>query len=191
MCLFWISLTMVTLSSGCYSGTLSLWQPFFAKGLSFFARVLSFCMTMPGVIHPTGLTAIYGCTFDRLWISPNLVLRVFSVTEFLKSTWLASDCSRCWCEASYHLLATDTRCVFTLEYKPWYHCDYVEVWSVPSAAHVPCIDQSHSNILTWECLLLYFLKGLCLYIAVWAGEFKNTWCSEWWSLCHLLTIFLQ
>ena len=53
MCLFWISLTMVTLSADCYSDTLSLWWPFFAKGLCYFTKVLS-CMTKPGVIHPTG-----------------------------------------------------------------------------------------------------------------------------------------
>jgi len=189
MCLFWISLTMETLSADCYSGTLSLWQPFFAKGLGFFNRVLSFCMTMPGVIHQTGLTAIYDCTSDRLWISPNLVLSVLSHTEFLRSTWLASDCSRCWCEARYHLLATDTQqqCLYPGVYylvplwgKWWDGSgDYVEVWGVPSTAHVPCIDQSHSNILTWECLLPDFLKVLCIYIAVQAGEFINTGCSEW------------
>ena len=27
---------------------------FFAKGLSYFAKVLSFCMKMPGITHPTG-----------------------------------------------------------------------------------------------------------------------------------------
>jgi len=46
--LFWISLSMVTLSAGC------LQQPFFAKVLSYFAKVLFFCITMPGVTHPTG-----------------------------------------------------------------------------------------------------------------------------------------
>jgi len=39
--LFWISLTTVTLSAGCYCGTLSLRRPFFAKGLGYFAEVLS------------------------------------------------------------------------------------------------------------------------------------------------------
>ena len=69
------------------------------------------------------LTAVYGCRSDRLWISPKLALSVLSLTESLRSTWLAGDCSRCWCEASYHLLATDTcNSVFTLEYKPWDHC---------------------------------------------------------------------
>ena len=33
MCLFWISLIMVTLFARCYCGTLSLWWPFFAKAL--------------------------------------------------------------------------------------------------------------------------------------------------------------
>ena len=50
MCLFWISLTMVTPSADCYCGTLSLRWPFFAKGLGYF----TLCMKMPGVIHPTG-----------------------------------------------------------------------------------------------------------------------------------------
>ena len=61
LCLFWISLTMVALSAdcycgtlNCYCGTLTLRWPFFAKGLGYFAKVLSFCMKMPDVIHPTG-----------------------------------------------------------------------------------------------------------------------------------------
>ena len=114
MYLYWISLTTVTLGAECSCGTLSLRWPFFAKGLGYFTKVLSFCVRM---------TAVYGCTSDRLRISPNLVLSVLYLTESLRSTWLASDCNRYWCEASYHLLATDTQqqCC-TLEYKPWYHC---------------------------------------------------------------------
>jgi len=41
-------------TADCYCGTLSLWRPFFAKGLGYFTKVLSFCMKMPGLIHPTG-----------------------------------------------------------------------------------------------------------------------------------------
>jgi len=100
MCMFWISLTIVTLCAECYCSTLSLWWPFFAKGFCFFAIVSSFCMKMPGIIHTTGLTAVYGSTSDRLWISHNLALSVLSFTASLRSTWLASDCNRCWCEAS-------------------------------------------------------------------------------------------
>jgi len=59
--------------------------------------------------HTTNWTAVYGCTSDRLWINSNLALSVLSLTEFLRSTRLANDCSRYWCEASYHLLATVTR----------------------------------------------------------------------------------
>jgi len=52
LCLFWISLTMVTLSCDCYCDTLSLQWPFFAKGLGCLTRVLSFCLKMSGVLHP-------------------------------------------------------------------------------------------------------------------------------------------
>jgi len=45
---------MVTMSADRYCGTLSLRWPLFAKCLSYFAKVLSLCMKMPGVIHPTG-----------------------------------------------------------------------------------------------------------------------------------------
>jgi len=45
---------MVTLSVVCDCGTLSLQRPFFAEGLGYFTKVLSFCMKMPGIIHPTG-----------------------------------------------------------------------------------------------------------------------------------------
>jgi len=54
MCLFWISLTVMTPSADCYCGTLSLQRPFFAEGLGYFTKVLSFCMKMPGIVHPTG-----------------------------------------------------------------------------------------------------------------------------------------
>ena len=48
-----VKMTMVTLSAD-YCGTLNLQQPFFATDLSYFAKVLSFCMKMPDVTHPTG-----------------------------------------------------------------------------------------------------------------------------------------
>jgi hypothetical protein len=37
-------------------------------------------MKMPGIIHPTGLRAVYGCTSDRLWIGLNLALSILSLT---------------------------------------------------------------------------------------------------------------
>jgi len=46
-----------------------------------------------------------------------------------------------------------------------------------------------NNILTWERLLPYFLKVLGIYIAVWAGEFINTACSEWWGFCFICWCF--
>ena len=167
---------MVTLSADGYCDTLSLRRPFFAKGLGYFARVLSFCMTMPGIIHPTGqlFMAVHLITYGSVPI-----LR--SVIYLLLNPWEAPG---------WKVIAVDTdvkqvitswlqkldNSVFTLEYEPWYHCgastkmivsgDYFEVWCVPSAAHVPCIDQSHNNIMTSVCLLPIFFKVLCLYIAV-------------------------
>ena len=38
----------------CCCGTLSLWRPFFAKGIGYFFKASSFCTKMPGVMHPTG-----------------------------------------------------------------------------------------------------------------------------------------
>ena len=78
---------------------------------------------MPGVIHPTGLTAFYGCTSYRLWISPNLALSVLSLTESLRSTWLevnAVDADVKQVITSW--LQTLDNGVFILEYMPWYHC---------------------------------------------------------------------
>jgi hypothetical protein len=181
-CLLWISLTTVTPCADCYCGTLSLRQPFFCKR----PRLLH--MQMPGVMHPTGLTVVYGCTSAMLWISPNLMLSVLSLTEPWESPgWqvIAIDADVKQVITSW--LQTLDSSVFTLV-PLWGKCcdgngDYVAVWCVPSAAHVPCIDGSHDNIRTWEWLLPYFVKVLYIYIAVWAGEFINTVCSEWWSFC--------
>jgi len=69
--------------------------------------------------------------------------------------------------------------VFTLECKPWYHCGanakMVVVTMLLSDVfhplHMCHVLISHNNILTWQCLLPYFLKVLCKYIAVWVCEF--------------------
>jgi len=44
----------LTLPNDCCCGTLSLWQSFFANGFGYFAKLLSLCMKMPVVTHPTG-----------------------------------------------------------------------------------------------------------------------------------------
>ena len=159
----------------CYCGTLSLWWPLFAKGLSYCTKVSSFCMKMPGDIHPTGLTTVHGCTSDRLWISPNLVSSVFSLTESLRSTWLASNCSRCWCEARYHLLATDTQQQCLL-------CSISLGTTVVKNAKMSVVTKWRSDVyhllhicyvlirvtvtfVILQGLLRYFLKVLYVYIA--------------------------
>ena len=144
-------------------------------------------MKMPGVMHPTGLTADYGRTSDRLWIS---ALSVLSLTEPWEAPgWqvIAIDADVKQVITSW--LQTLDNSFFTVV-SLWGKCrdgsgDYFEVWCVPSASHVPCIDQSHNNILT-EWLLPYFLKVLYIYIAVWAVEFINTGCSEWWGFCVIV-----
>ena len=187
-----VKMTMVTLSADC-CGTLNLRWSFFCKRPQLLRHSIVLLHENARRNTPNW-TAVYGCTSDRFWTSLNLVLSVLSVTESLKTTWLASDCSRCWCEAGYHLLATDTRQVSLPLVPLWGKCrddsgEYAEVWCVPSASHVPCTDQIHNNILTWECLLPYLLEVLYLYIAVWAGEFMNTGCSEWWGFCVICWSF--
>ena len=54
MSLCWIFLTMLTLWAECCCGTFNLEWSFVAKGFSYFAKVLSICMKMPSIIHPTG-----------------------------------------------------------------------------------------------------------------------------------------
>ena len=147
-------------------------------------------MNMPGIIHPTELTAVYGGTSDRLWISPNLALSVLSLTEPWEAPgWpvIAIDADVKQVITSW--LQTLDNSVFTLEYKPWYHCgpnaEMVVVTTFRSDVyhllHVCHVLITHNKILTWKWLLPYFLKVLCIYIAVWAGEFLNTGCSEWWG----------
>ena len=142
--------------------------------------------------HTPNWRAVYGCTSDRLWISPNRVLSVLSLNESLRSTWLANDCNRCWCEGSYHLLARHLTNVFTLEYKLWSHCgantEMVVVTALRSDVyhllHMCHVVISHNNILTWQCLLPYFLKVLFFYTL--QSEQVNSvfWMVEF--LCHLL-----
>jgi len=96
---------------------------FFVRGLDYFIEVSSLCMQMPGVMHPTGLTAVCGCTSYRLWISPNLVLSVLSLIESWEAPgWqvIAIDADVKQVIASW--LQTLDNNVFTLEYKPWYYC---------------------------------------------------------------------
>ena len=122
MCLFWISLTMVTLSVVCDCGTLSLQRPFFAKGLGYFIKVLSLCMKMPGIIHPTGQLFMavnligYGsvpilCSVLSLSLNPGeapgwQVIAIDADVKQVITSWLQTLDSN----------------VFTLAYKPWYHC---------------------------------------------------------------------
>jgi hypothetical protein len=163
-----------------------------SKGLSYFAKVLSFCMKIPGIIHP----------IQHLFMAVNLigygsVPIVQSVFYLLRNPWEALGWQVNTIDADVKQVITSwlqtlNNSDFTREYKPWYHCggkceygsgNYIEVWCVPSAWRVPYIDQSHNNVLTWERMLPYCLTVLCIYILLWVREFINTGCFEWWGYC--------
>ena len=114
--------------------------------------------------YTPNLTAVYGCTSDRLRISPQSCTQCFISHWILEKHLLASDCSGYWCEASYHLLATDTQqqCL-TLEYKPWYHYGVYAMMSVVTTV----------------------MSDVC------AMYWSNTGCCEWWGFCVTCWSFLQ
>ena len=89
--------------------------------------------------------------------------------------------------------------VFTLDYEPWCQCRVNAEMAVVSLLRSDVYHLLHMchvlikvTISFWhECLLPYFLKVLCIYIAVWAGEFLNTRRSEWWGFCVICWQCLQ
>ena len=108
MCLFWISLTMVTLSADCYCGTLCLWQPFYAEG----------------IVHPTGqlFMAVHLIGYGSVPVLHSLsYLSLNSLNPWEAPGWqvIAIDADVKQVITSY--LQTLDNSVFTLEYKPWYH----------------------------------------------------------------------
>ena len=156
MCLFWISLTMVPLSADCCCGTRSLQRPFFAKGLGYFAKVLSSCMKMPRIIHPTG----------QLFMAVHLIVYgsvpiLCSVFYLLLNPWEAPGWQVIAIDNDVKLVITSwlqtlNSNVFTLEYKSWYHCganaEMVVVTTLRSHVYhllYMChVLTSHNNILT-------------------------------------------
>jgi len=114
-----LKMTMVTLCAECYCSMLSLWQPFFAKGFRYFAKASSFYMKMPGVIHPTGLTAVhligYGSVPILRWVF-YLSLHPWEVPGW-PVTAIDGDVK----QVITSWLQTLDSSVFTLEYKPWFY----------------------------------------------------------------------
>ena len=167
---------MVTLSADYYCGTLSLWQPFFAKGLGYFAKHCPSawkCQT-----SYTQLDSCFGCMSDRFWISLNLVPSVLSVTESLRTTWLASDCSRCWCEAGYHLLTTNIRQQYLY---PWYHCGANAEMIVVNMLRSDVYHVLHMCHVLIKVTITFWLESVC-YLIFWKffvytlqSEQVNSW----------------
>jgi len=122
MCLCWIFLTMVTLWAECHCDTLSLLWPVFAKGLGYFTKVLSFCVKMPGIIYPTGqlFMAVHLIGYGSVPI-------LCSVFYISLNSWEAPGWQVIAIDADVNQVITSWLqtldiSVFTLEYKPWYHC---------------------------------------------------------------------
>ena len=95
---------------------------YFAKGLSYFAKVLSFRMKMPGTTHPT----------RQLFIAVHLVCYesdpiLCSVSFLSRNPWEAPDWQMIAVDADVKQVITSwlqtlDNSVFTLEHKTWYHC---------------------------------------------------------------------
>jgi len=95
---------------------------FFAKVLSYFAKVLFFCMTMPGVILPTG----------QLFMAVKLIgygsVPILQSLFYLSlNPWEAPGWQVIGIDADVKQVVTSwlqklDNSVFALEYKPWYHC---------------------------------------------------------------------
>ena len=122
MCLCWIFLTMVTVWAECYCDTLSLRRLFLAKGLGYFTKVLSFCMKMPGIIHPTGqlFMAVHLIGYGSVPILCSVFYISLNPCEAPGWQMIAVDADVKQFVAFW--LQTLDNIVFTVEYKPWYHC---------------------------------------------------------------------
>ena len=157
-----------------------------------FVLISSFCMQMPGVIQPTGLIAVYGCTPDRSRLSLKLALSVLSLSEPWEAPgWQVNATDADVKQVITSWLQTPNSSVFTVEYKPWYHCganaEMVVVTTFRSDVY-RLLHMCHVLIkvtVTFDMrvFVTLFLESFCIYIAVWAGEFLNTGCSEWWGFC--------
>jgi len=112
----------LTLLADCYCVTLSLWRPFFANGLGYFAKLLSLCMKMPVVIHPTGQLFVAVHLID--YGSVPILCSVFylSLHPWKAPDWQVAAVDTDVKQVVTSWLQTLDTSVFTLEYKPLYHC---------------------------------------------------------------------
>ena len=194
MCLFWISLTMVTLSADCNCGTPSLWWPFFAKDLHYFTKVLS-CMTVPGVIPPTG----------QLFMAVHLI--GYGSVPILRSVFHLS--LNPWEAPGWQVIAIDAdvkqvitswlqtldNSVFTLEYNPWNHCGANAEMVVVTTLKSDVYHLIHMCHVLIKVTIAFWHDSVC-YLIFWKF-FLYTLQSEqvnsvFWMmafLCHLLIIF--
>ena len=191
MCLFWISLTMVTLSADCNCGTPSLWWPFFAKDLHYFTKVLS-CMTVPGIIPPTGqlFMAVHLIGYGSVPILRSALYISLNPWEARGWQVIAIDADVKQVITSW--LQTLDNSVFTLEYNPWNHCganaEMVVVTTLRCSICFTCA-------MYWSVTITFWHESVC-YLIFWKCFLYTLQCEQvnlvFWMvkfLCHLLIIF--
>ncbi len=176
----------------CYCGTLSLGWPFFAKGLGYFAKVLSFCMKMPGITHLTGQLSM---AVHLIWYgSVPFLPSVFSLSL---NPWEAPDWQVIAIDADVKQVITSwlqtlDNTDFTLEYKTWYHCGAnpkMLPWLRWGLLHTICFTLIKVTITSTEFATLFCETSLYIHCSL------NRWIPKYWMfwmvgfLCHLLIIF--
>ena len=164
MCLFWISLTVVTLSADCYCCTRSLRQPFFANGLSYFTKVLSLCVKMPGIIHPTGqlFVAVHLIGYGSVPILCSVLYLSLHPWEAPGWQEIAIDADMKQVITSW--LQTLDNSVFTLEYKPWYHCGTNAEMVVVTMLRSDVYHMLHMCHVLLKVTITFWHESVCYFI---------------------------
>jgi hypothetical protein len=114
--------------------------------------------------HTPNWTAVYGCKSDRLWISPNLIFSVLSLTESFRSKWLQQM-------LMWSKLQKLDNSVFILEYKLWYHFGANAIMVVVTTLksdvyHLLCMCHvlNKVTITSWHesvCYIIFLKFFLC------------------------------
>ena len=187
---------MVKLPADYYCGTLSLRQPFFAKGHRYFTKLLPFCTKMPDIVHPTG----------QLFMAVHLI--GYGSVPILHSVFYPSQNS--WEAPGWQVIAVDAdvkqvitswlqtlnNSVFTLEYKPWYNCGANAKMVVRKLRYdvyhllymcIVLIIQNNNDMRVF--ITLFFESSLYIHciLSRWVHKYWVFWMVGF--LCHLLIIF--
>ena len=138
-----------------------LWQPCFAQGLDYFAKVLSFCVKVPGIIHPTGqlFMAVHLVGYGSVPILRSVFCLALNPSETSGWQVIAIDAD------VKQVIASWLQTLFTLEYKPWYHCGANgEMVAVTTLSSDVCHLHHMCNVLIK--VTITFWQSVC-YLIFW------------------------